>query len=130
VLLTFGPALAQQGGAQRSSEAGVADGLLAQRGNTPDFAPVQFQPASATFPLRHNNPVAIKRPGSHSAWSGQTGAARLGYAMFDDPAYAIRAFMELMRTYHDRYGACSTRDVFRHLAPPGDCSALPQRRHG
>lgn len=129
-LLTFGPALAQQRGAQRSSEAGIADGLLARRNNAPEFAPVQFQPTSAPFALRHNNYVAIKRPGSHGAWPGQTGADSRGYAMFDDPAYAIRAFMELMRTYHDRYGDRSARDIFRHLAPPGDCSASPQQRHG
>lgn len=129
VLLPCGPTLAQQNQPQRSSEARIADGLLARQGNTPAFAPVQFQPASAPFPLRHNNYVAAKRPGSHGAWPGQTGADSRGYAMFDDPAYAVRAFMELMHTYHDRYGDRSARDIFRHLAPPGDCSAAP-RRHG
>ena len=103
-LLPFGPTLAQQNGPQHSSEVRIADGLLARQGETPDFAPVQFQPASVPFPLRHNNYVAIKRPGSHGAWPGQTGADSRGYAMFGDPPYAIRAFMELMGTYHDRYG--------------------------
>ncbi len=129
-LLPFGPTLAQQSGVQGPSEARIADGLLARQGSTPDFAPVRFQPASAPFPLRHSNYVGIKRPGSHGAWPGQTGADSRGYAMFDDPAYAIRAFMELMRTYHDRYGNRSARDIFRHLAPPGDCSAAPQRHSG
>jgi len=129
-LLVVRPSLAQQSGAQHSSEARTADGLLARQGNTSDFAPVRFQPASAPFPLRNNNYVAIKHPGSHGAWPGQTGADNRGYAMFDDPAYAIRAFMELMRTYRDRYGDRSARAIFRHLSPPGDCSGAPRAHHG
>jgi hypothetical protein len=129
-LLPLEPALGQQDGAPRSSQMRVADGLLARQGNTSDFAPVRFQLASAPFPLRHNNYVAVKRPGTYGTWPGQTGADSRGYAMFDDPAYAIRAFMELMRTYHDRYGNRSTRDIFRHLAPPGHCSGAPQRHSG
>ena len=73
-LLVVRPSLAQQSGAQHSSEPRTADGLLARQGNTSDFAPVRFQPASAPFPLRNNNYVAIKHPGSHGAWPGQTGA--------------------------------------------------------
>jgi len=129
-LLPLRPSLAQQDAAHLPSQPRAADGLLARQGNTSDFAPVRFQPASAPFPLRHNNYVGIKRPGSAGAWPGQTGADSRGYAMFDDPAYAIRAFMELMRTYHDRYGDRSAPAIFRHLSPPGDCSGAPQAHGG
>ena len=129
-LLPLQPNMAQPDKTQHAAEQRTADGLLARQGKTSDFAPVRFQPASAPFPLRHNNYVAIKRPGSNGAWPGQTGADARGYAMFDDPAYAIRAFMELMRTYHDRYGDRSARAVFRHLSPPGDCSGAPQAHSG
>ena len=134
-LLPLGPALAQPSGAQPSGTqppAGprVADGLLARKGGSADFAPVTFDPAAAPFPLRHDNYVAIKRPRTYGAWPGQTGADPRRFAMFDDPAYAIRAFMELMRTYQDRYGDRSARAIFRHVAPPGDCSGAPQRHVG
>jgi hypothetical protein len=129
-LLPLGPALGQQDGAAHPSEGRVADGLLARQDNGPDFAALRFQAASAPFPLRHNNYVAVKRPGTRGAWPGQTGVDSRGYAMFDDPAFAIRAFLELMRTYHDRYGNRSARDIFRHLSPPGDCSGAPQRHGG
>ncbi len=129
-LLLLGPALAQQREASPASETHVADGLLARQGSTSDFAPVRFQPTSAPFPLRHNNYVAVKRPGTHGAWPGQTGVDNRGYAMFDDPAYSIAAFMEILHTYHDRYGERSARDIFRHLSPPGDCSGAPVRHSG
>lgn len=129
-LLPVKPSLAQQDRTQRPSEPRVADGLLARQGSTSDFAPVQFQPASAPFPLRTNNYVAIKRPGTRGAWPGQTGADKRGYAMFDDPAYAIRAYMELLRTHQDRYGDRSAQAIFRHMAPPGDCSGAPVAHRG
>lgn len=124
-LLSIGPALAQQNKAPAAAETRVATGLLSRQANTSDYAPVRFQPASAPFPLRQNNYVAVKRPGTNGAWPGQTGVNDRGYATFDDPAYAIRAFMELMRTYRDRYGERSTRAIFHHLAPVGDCSGAP-----
>ena len=129
-LLSLGPALGQQKAGPEASEMRVADGLLARQNAGSDYAPVRFEPVSAPFPLRHNNYVAVKRPGSHGTWPGQTGVDNRGYAMFDDPAYAIRAFMELMRTYHDRYGDRSAQAIFRHLAPAGDCSGAPQRHSG
>jgi hypothetical protein len=129
-MLPFGPALAQPSGTQRPTDDHVADGLLARHGAASNFEPVTFQPKNAPFPLRHNNYVGIKRPGTHSAWPGQTGADQRQFAMFDDPADSIQAFIELLRTYQDRYGDRSARAIFRHLSPPGDCSGAPQRHAG
>jgi hypothetical protein len=129
LLLPLGPALAQKHSAQpqQRAEVRVAEGLLARQGNG-DFAPVRFPPDTAPFALRFNNYAAIKRPDGGGAWPGQTGADGRGYAMFGDPAYGIRAFIDLLRTYHDRYGARSAADIFRRLAPPGDCSGAPTPR--
>ena len=136
-LAVAGPALAQQGSGGSDRAGGrerVAEGLLARRGDG-EFAPVRFDPAAAPLGLRQNNYVALKRPGGSGAWPGQTGADPRGYARFDDPAYAIRGFVELMRVYHDRYGARSALDIFRRYAPAGDCSGAPsapapERREG
>lgn len=136
VLLPLEPTLAQQraapqaeSGPQHPQMTRVADGLLARRptGGSTDLAPVRFDPASAPLPLRYNNYLSIKRSGS-STLPGQTGADDRGFVMFDDPAYAVRAFIELVRGYHDRGGARSALDIFRQFAPPGDCAGAPPPR--
>jgi len=138
-LATAGPVLAQgNGGPDRAGgRERVAEGLLARQagGGGEAFAPVRLDPTSAPPGLRHNNYVLLKRPGREGAWPGQTGADPRGYARFDDPAYAIRGFVELMRVYHDRYGARSALDIFRRYSPAGDCSGAPsapapERREG
>jgi hypothetical protein len=134
-LLAPASALAQRSEGEASrAEVRVADGLLARQADG-TFEPVRFDQASAPFGLRHNNYVALKRPGSGGTWPGQVGANSRGYAQFDDPAYAVSAFTELMRIYHDRYGARSASDIFQRYSPTGDCSGAPsvppaQRREG
>jgi hypothetical protein len=117
------PAYAQQSGAPAPS-ARVAEGLLARQDGASELAPVRFEPRSAPLPLRYNNYAAIKRPG-RDTWEGQTGTGTYGYARFDDPAYAIAGFIDLMRTYHVHYKARSALDIFRRYAPPADCTGAP-----
>jgi hypothetical protein len=85
--------------------------------------------------LRNKNWVGLKGPNLDGRWPGQTAANAQGFARFDDPAYAIRAFMELLRGYQDRYNACSAADILGRYAPAGDCSGAPsvpagERREG
>jgi hypothetical protein len=118
-------AQAQQSGAPTPS-ARVAEGLLARQDGVSEFAPVRFDPRSAPLPLRYNNYAAIKRPG-RDTWEGQTGTGWLGYARFEDPAYAIAGFIDLMRTYHVHYKARSALDIFSRYAPESDCTGAVTR---
>jgi hypothetical protein len=127
-LLSAGAAFAQ-GGGQR-----VAEGLLARQ---PDgtFRPVTFDAESAPFGLRENNWVGLKGPNIRGRWPGQTGANPQGFARFDDPAFAIRAFIDIIRGYQMQHGIRSTAEIMSRYAPAGDCSGAPsvpasERREG
>lgn len=133
-LFSASGASAQRDTATPRGEQRTADGLSARRGEG-SFSPVTFDPGKAPFPLSSNNWVAIKGPNLNGRWSGQTGANTHGFARFDDPAYAIRSFIELMWIYHDRHDARSARDFLVRYSPDGDCSGAPslppaQRREG
>jgi hypothetical protein len=133
VLVASVPALAQ-GQATTRNAAQTANGLLARQGDG-SFAPITFDPTGAPFGLRSNNWVGLKGPNLSGRWPGQTGATALGFARFEDPAYSVRAFIDLMRTYHDRHGARSAADILGRYSPPGDCSGAPsvpagERREG
>ncbi|EWY38273.1 hypothetical protein N825_13780 [Skermanella stibiiresistens SB22] len=143
-LFSASPVLAQQG--DTMPEAGQptagdqtpggqsASGLLARQDGDA-FGPVRFEAGKAPFALRNNNWVAIKGPNIRGEWPGQTGANRHGFARFDDPAYSISGFIELMRIYHDRHGAKSAVEILQRYSPSGDCSGAPslppnERRDG
>ena len=133
-LVWAGSASAQRDTAPPRGERHTADGLLARQGEG-SFGPVTFDRGKAPFALRNNNWVAIKGPNLKGRWPGHTGANTHGFARFDDPAYAIRSFIELMQTYHDRHDARSARDILVRYSPSGDCSGAPslppsQRREG
>ena len=133
-LFSAGTALAQRDTAPPRGEQQAADGLLARQGDGL-FGPVTFDRSKAPFALRYNNWVAIKGPNLKGRWPGQTGANAQNFARFDDPAYAIRGFIELMRLYQDRHHARSARDILVRYSPAGDCSGAPsvppsQRREG
>ncbi len=133
-LFSAGGASAQRDTVTPRGEQRTADGLLA-RGGEGAFAPVTFSPGKAPFALSSNNWVAIKGPNLKGRWPGQTGANTHGFARFDDPAYAIRSFIELMQIYHDRHAARSARDFLVRYSPAGDCSGAPslplaKRREG
>jgi hypothetical protein len=122
-LIAAGPALAQvdrAGGGQHQQ----AGGLLARQADG-SFAPVSFDPNRAPFGLRHNNWVGLKGPNLSGRWPGQTGANSQAFATFDDPAYAVRAFIDLMQQYHDRHELRSAAAILRRYSPPGDCSGAP-----
>jgi hypothetical protein len=127
-----GPGRAARAAAQGGRR--VAEGLLARQRDGA-FAPVTFDPADAPLGLRSNNWVGLKGPNLDGRWPGQTGANAQGFARFDDPAQAIRAFVELVRDFQRRRGARSAADVLARYSPPGDCSGAPsvppgERREG
>jgi hypothetical protein len=134
MLLSPSTTSAQGDTARPSGQQQVATGLLARQGDG-TFRPVVFDAESAPFGLRSNNWVGLKGPNLDGRWPGQTGANPQGFARFDDPAYAIRAFMEIVRGYHDRQNARSAADILSRYSPSGDCSGAPsvppaERREG
>ncbi len=124
VLVSAGPALAQGEAVAPRSEPRTAGGLLARQGEG-SFGPVTYDPDRAPFPLRSNNWGGLKGPNLSGRWPGQTGANTQGFARFDDPAFGIRALVELMRTYQDRYDARSAAAILARYSPAGDCSGAP-----
>jgi hypothetical protein len=133
-LFSVNAALAQGEAAMRRGEQQTASGLLARQADG-SFAPVTFDLDKAPFGLRYNNWVGLKGPNLNGRWPGQTGANAQGFARFDDPAYAIRAFIDLMRQYHDRHELRSAAAILRRYSPAGDCSGAPsvpasERREG
>ena len=133
IVLVPDAALAQGDTTRPSAQQQVATGLLARQSDG-TFRSVAFDPQSAPFGLRSNNWVGLKGPNLEGRWPGQTGANSQGFAHFDDPAYAIRAFMEIVRGYQD-HNARSAADILGRYSPPGDCSGAPsvppaERREG
>jgi hypothetical protein len=109
---------------RRGGEARTAEGLLARAGDG-TFGPVKFDSRDAPFGLRNNNWVSLKGPNLDGRWPGQTGANAQSFARFDDPAYAIRGFVELIRLYQDKHDARSAAAILKRYSPPGDCSGAP-----
>jgi hypothetical protein len=134
-LLSAGAASAQrEPAAPRPGEQRVAEGLLARQGEG-SFEPVKFDADDAPFGLRNNNWVSLKGPNLDGKWPGQTGANAHGFARFDDPAYAVRGFVELIRYYQDKHNTRSAAAIMKRYSPPGDCSGAPsipasERREG
>lgn len=111
-----------------------ADGLLARQADG-SFGTVTYDPEKAPFGIRNKNWVGLKGPNLKGRWPGQTGADPRGFARFDDPAYAIRSFVDLVRQYQNRYNARSAADILGRYSPAGDCSGAPsvppnKRREG
>jgi len=134
LLCSVATALAQRETAGPPQEPHVASGLLARQDNGA-YGPVTFDPDQAPFGLRNNNWVGLKGPNLTGKWPGQTGANANGFARFDEPAYAIRAFVDLVRQYQFRHDARSSTEILKRYAPPGDCSGAPsvppnERREG
>jgi hypothetical protein len=132
-LFPAGAALAQGDTAPRGGQQQVAEGLLARQ---PDgtFRTVTFDPQNAPFGLRANNWPGLKGPNLSGRWPGQTGANPQHFARFDDPAFAIRAFVEIVRGYQEN-GLRSAAAILGRYSPPGDCSGAPsvpasERREG
>ena len=55
-----------------------------------------------TLAVRNNNPLNIKA--IKTPWKGQIGTDRHGHAVFDDPAYGIRAAANVLINYYLRHG--------------------------
>lgn len=135
-LFSAGAASAQrEPAAPRRGEERAAEGLLARQGEG-NFGPVRFgSGGDVPFGLRNNNWVSLKGPNLDGKWPGQTGANAHGFARFDDPAYAIRGFVELIRMYQEKHNARSAAAIMKRYSPPGDCSGAPsipasERREG
>ena len=135
VLLAAGSAAAQRDAAAPSrGEERTAQGLLARTGEG-SFGPLKYDAGDAAFGLRNNNWVSLKGPNLDGRWPGQTGANAHNFARFDDPAYAVRGFVELVRYYQDKHKARSASAIMKRYSPAGDCSGAPsipasERREG
>lgn len=134
--LSAGAAFAQRdaGTAAVRGEQRTAEGLLARNGEG-SFAPVSYDAGDAPFGLRYNNWVSLKGPNIEGRWPGQTGANPQGFARFDDPGFAVRGFIELIRFYQERHNARSAAQILGRYSPAGDCSGAPsipasERRDG
>ena len=133
-LFAAGPAFAQPNAAMPDNGTHAANGLLARQGDNA-FKPVTFNASGVPLELRDNNWVGIKGPNLTGKWPGQTGVNAHGFARFDDPAYAISSFIELMRIYQERHNTRSAKDILALYSPAGDCSGAPslppdKRREG
>lgn len=112
----------------------AASGLLARQSEG-SFKPVTFDEGKAPLGLRNNNWVGIKAPNLTGKWPGQTGLDTHGFAQFNDPAYAVSSFIQLMRTYQERRNLHSAKEILALYSPAGDCSGAPslppdKRREG
>ena len=134
-LFSAGTASAQRdAAAPRRGGERAAEGLLARTGDG-SFGQVKFDAGDAPFGLRNNNWVSLKGPNLDGRWPGQTGANAHGFARFEDPAYSVRGFVELIRLYQDKHNARSAAAIMKRYSPPGDCSGAPsipasERREG
>ena len=134
-LLSAGAASAQRDSvAPPQGKERTAEGLLA-RTDDGSFGPVKFDAGAAPFGLRNNNWVSLKGPNLEGKWPGQTGANSQNFARFDDPVYAVRGFVELIRYYQEKHNARSAAAILKRYSPPGDCSGAPsippsERRDG
>jgi hypothetical protein len=113
-----GSPAARRGGEQ------TVNGLLARQADG-SYGPVAYNPDKAPFGLRANNWLGLKGPNLSGRWPGQTGANAQHFASFEDPVYAIRGFIDLVRQYQDRYKARSAADILGRYSPAGDCSGAP-----
>lgn len=133
-LLSTSAAVAQDASTAPRTRPQTANGLSARQSDG-SYKPVAFDPGNAPFGLRNSNWVGLKGPNLSGRWPGQTGANTQSFAIFEDPAYAIRAFVDLVRQYQDRYKTRSAADILGRYSPAGDCSGAPsvpaaERREG
>ncbi|MBD0273946.1 MAG: hypothetical protein ICV73_18720, partial [Acetobacteraceae bacterium] len=128
-------ALFAAGAASAQGDQRTVEGLLARTTGDGAFGPVKVDAKGAPFGVRNNNWVGIKGPNLDGKWPGQTGANAHGFARFDDPAYSVRSFIELVQLYQDKHNARSAAEIMKRYSPPGDCSGAPsvppsERRDG
>jgi hypothetical protein len=132
--LFFSPSTTSAQGGPAAPQEQTANGLLARQADG-TYRPVTYDPDKAPFGLRANNWLGLKGPNLSGRWPGQTGANAQHFASFEDPAYAIRGFIDLVRQYQDRYKARSAAEILGRYSPAGDCSGAPsappaERREG
>ncbi|MGI3041032.1 hypothetical protein ACRTDM_04690 [Shewanella algae] len=66
--------------------------------------------------IRNNNPLNIE---AGQPWNGATGNDGR-FAIFETAWYGIRAAGRLLKTYRDRYGLNTVREIVNRWAPPSD----------
>ncbi len=67
--------------------------------------------------IARNNIFNIRPLAKGQQWMGQAGAVK-GFAEFETREYGIRAWLVLMRTYRQRHGCRTIRQIVTRFAPP------------
>lgn len=68
--------------------------------------------------IRNNNPLNIEYSKGNN-WVGQTGSDGR-FATFSAPAYGYRAALKTLKTYREKYGLKTLREMITRWAPPGE----------
>ena len=72
-----------------------------------------------TLGINHKNYLNVKNNPS-DPWQGSIGTDEQGHAIFDDPAYGIRAAIITLRTYWFRYNKRTIAEILARWAPASD----------
>lgn len=73
-----------------------------------------------TLGARHNNFWNIKQPYGGDDWLGVVGYDRQGHAIFEDPAYGVRAAIRVLRSYQLEHNINTVTGIIGRWAPRED----------
>lgn len=106
--------------------AGQLEALKAQLEQMQDSTPVVRQElvisvkdsefAPKTLALKNRNYLNLKTPSNGDRWKGQIGEDPFGHAIFESPAWSIRAGAITLRTYERKHGIKTVTDLVHRFA--------------
>jgi hypothetical protein len=77
---------------------------------------MNFKDESRGF--RNNNPGNIRN--TTIDWKGETKGDDKGFETFESVEYGIRAIFRLLKTYREKHGLRSIREIIYRFAPPNE----------
>lgn len=72
--------------------------------------------APKTLALKNRNYLNLKSLSNGDRWKGQIGEDSFGHAIFESPAWSIRAGAITLRTYERKHGIKTVEDLVRRFA--------------
>lgn len=72
--------------------------------------------APKTLALKNRNYLNLKSLSNGDRWKGQIGEDRFGHAIFESPAWSIRAGAIVLRTYEHKHGIKTVEALVRRFA--------------
>lgn len=72
--------------------------------------------APRTLALKNRNYLNLKTLSNGDRWKGQIGEDSFGHAIFESPAWSIRAGAITLRTYERKHGIKTVEDLVRRFA--------------